>query len=672
MNTFTMKLTRPAWAKPRILACILLSSMLFIAAVPSVSAQSYLVQYTVYPPANNTALELAVVALYPAVPALERTSTNMQYSLDSTDGHNGVWNDANDGETPFTPSQGWLTLRLRNDPSSAFRLAYIDINASGSGILVQQGADDRSGQAMNGASPDGGASTDSSTSAGNMNNSSNGSGGASSNNGVNTNGNSTDGTSANNNRSNTSISTGTTTPATSNTNTVLPSGNGLYISQSAAPGQLAITLNKNEVLQQLYAAQDQIVPIVIPDGYTIIRCVMNGDVLQALYDAHGGIAIQSGAGEYVLPIRDIDPNVLSALLGNTTATSLQAMTLQIEITPVANEVATAIQQAASKTGTQVVGTPVQFMLKGSAGQQPSQTIDPAILFPATPIKLGNEAGQAGNGASQSTEKVATAATSTGNSKRQLILHPSGSNGNDGTTFTTVVRWNPALQQIIPVPTVKKANSSSAGGAVTATVHGAAPDGVYALVQHHPSFTDVAKHWSRNDVNDMASRLIVNGEAGKFVPDREVTRAEFAAMLVRALGLADEQSDHLPRDVKRSDWYAGVVGTAINHGLIEGYNDGNFRPNQPITREEAAMIISHAMNYTGQSTTLTDNDVQGQLNRFSDRSEVSGWAKKAVAVAAKSSIVGGDHGQFAPQSHVTRAQSASMIRRLLQKADWINE
>ncbi len=646
MHKLTMKHKLTAWAQPLALAGVLLSSMLFMGAAPSVSAQSYLVQYTVYQPSTGTPAELASVMLNPSVPALEQTSADMQYSLDSTDGRNGVWIDASDGETPFTPSQGWLTLRLHDDSFSAFRLAYMDVNSSASGTSVQQGTDGSSGQAMDSAATGNGDST------ANTDNSSNGTGSGNHN-----------GASTSSNSSSTGTSTGTVSKAIAND--LLPDGNGLYTAQSTAPGQLALTFNKDAVLQQLYSAQDRIVPIVIPDGYTIIHCMMNGDVLQALYDAQGGIAIQSAPGDYTLPIRNLDPAALSTLPGQPA--SLQSVTLQIDITPVTDEIATAIQQVATKTGIEVIGTPVQFVLKGAAGQQPSQTINPALLFPAAPVQQGSDPTSTDNGASAGAQTADTQGTGSGNSTRQLILNPSDSGG--GRAFTTAVRWNPVLKQIIPVPTVKKAMSS--GGAMAAIVHGAVPDGIYTLVQHSPSFSDVAKHWSRNDVNDMASRLIVNGEDGKFVPDREVTRAEFAAMLVRALGLADEQSDHLPRDVQRSDWYAGVVGTAINHGLIEGYNDGNFRPNQPITREEAAMIMSHAMNYTGQSTALTDNEVQGQLNRFSDRSEVSNWAKKAVAETAKSSIVGGDHGQFTPQSHVTRAQSASMIRRLLQKAGWIN-
>ncbi|MEW4371892.1 S-layer homology domain-containing protein [Paenibacillus kandeliae] len=615
----------------RILVMLLATGMLFSLMMPSASARSYQVQYTVYPPTADTEASLAAVVLDPSIPALEHTTTSMQYSLDSTDGSNGVWNDAADGETPFTPAQGWLTLRLHDDPSTAFRLASISINGSSTG---------QSGTTI-GTDPATG--TDSTTS----------------------NPDSTTGGDSSSNSSN-------TTPSST---AVLPNGNGLYTAQSSAPGQLTVTLRKDSIVQQLVSAADRIVPIVIPSGYTTVDCLLNGDILQALYDGQGGIRVESPLGDYELPVSGMNRAALLALPGSPA--SLQNVTLHIGIAPVRTDIATAVQRAGQQAGVEMIGTPVQFSLTGTGGSASPVAIDPIVLF----------AGTEGNG------NAANAVASVPIKGRQLTLHPSNSNVH----ATTAVRWNPVQNSMIPVPTVvtdpaaqpssgtnnsattshteadapSATNTAGAGTAGSAVIHGSAPDGIYALVQSSKTFADVASSWSKNDVNDMASRLVVNGENGNFVPDREVTRAEFAAMLVRALGLADEQSSHLPKDVHSSDWYAGVVGTAINHGLIEGYNDGNFRPNQYITREEAAMIMSHAMDYTGQSTALSDSQVEQQLNHFSDRKEVSNWAKKAVAATAQSAIVQGNQGHFEPQSHVTRAQAASMIRRLLQKAGWIN-
>lgn len=219
----------------------------------------------------------------------------------------------------------------------------------------------------------------------------------------------------------------------------------------------------------------------------------------------------------------------------------------------------------------------------------------------------------------------------------------------------------------PVPTlISSPNDSSA----TAHIHGWT-NGIYALVSHHPSFTDTRSHWSSADVNDMASRLIVTGEKGRvFAPDRLVTRAEFAAMIVRALGLSAEPSKTTFSDVHDSDWYAGVIGSASNHGLIEGYNDTTFRPNQQITREEASEILSHAMKLTGLSTAITTREANAQLNPFADRKQVSNWAVPALALSVKYHILEGVQGAIQPQSDVSRAQATVMIRRLLQQSGWI--
>ncbi|WP_411348342.1 S-layer homology domain-containing protein [Paenibacillus sp. WLX2291] len=665
----------------RLFAMLLMACMLFSLLVPLASAQSYQVQYTIYNPAVNTAPSLASVMLDPALPALEYTMTSMQYSLNSTDGSNGVWNDAAEGETPFTPAQGWLTLRLYNDPSTAFRLAYISINGAGADG-TQQGA-------TIGTNTTTGTESTTSNTGSTTNNTTNATSG--SNTGTSS-ANSSEGN--NSNSSNISNTPNSDSSAVNSGTTALPDGNGLYTAQSSAPGQLTVTPRKESIVQQLASSSDRIVPIVIPSGYTTVDCVLNGDVMQALYDGQGGIRVESPLGDYELPVSGMSRNALLSLPGSTS--SLQHITLHIGIAPVSEDIANAVQQVEQQAGMKAIGTPVQFSLTGTGGSSAPVAINPNMLFAATGTGTGTGTG---------TDSSGNANPSVPEKGRQLTLHPSSSNVN----ITTAIRWNPVQKRIIPVPTVvnrtttnasngksqsaatsnlnhagQSTNTENANPSTTTTsgagsssgsndvvIHGFVPDGMYALVQSSKTFPDVASSWSKDDVTDMASRLIVNGEDGNFVPDREVTRAEFAAMLVRALGLADEQSSHLPKDVHTSDWYAGVVGTAINHGLIEGYNDGNFRPNQYITREEAAMIMSHAMDYTGQSTTLSDSQVQQQLNRFSDRKQVSNWAKKAVAATAKSAIVQGNQGRFEPQSHVTRAQAASMIRRLLQKAGWIN-
>lgn len=94
---------------------------------------------------------------------------------------------------------------------------------------------------------------------------------------------------------------------------------------------------------------------------------------------------------------------------------------------------------------------------------------------------------------------------------------------------------------------------------------------------------------------MASRMVVNGvDAAHFNPDAAITRAEFAAIMVRALGLPDQTGSAPFNDVSSSDWYVGAVAQAQQYGIIQGYADDMFHPSQTITREEAVVILERAM------------------------------------------------------------------------------
>lgn len=99
------------------------------------------------------------------------------------------------------------------------------------------------------------------------------------------------------------------------------------------------------------------------------------------------------------------------------------------------------------------------------------------------------------------------------------------------------------------------------------------DGVFPLIYNVVEMGDVEGHWSKLHVNDAASRLVVNGTGGAlFTPSRQVSRAEFAAMLTRALGLKYEESLLTFDDVAKDRWYYESVSTAAAFGLIEGYGD----------------------------------------------------------------------------------------------------
>lgn len=192
---------------------------------------------------------------------------------------------------------------------------------------------------------------------------------------------------------------------------------------------------------------------------------------------------------------------------------------------------------------------------------------------------------------------------------------------------------------------------------------------YTVIQNDISFPDLQGHWAKADVELLANKLIVYGVSNDaFDPDNQITRAEFAALLVRSLGLNAVDSVLPFTDVETADWYAGDVGAAQKWGLIEGYEDGSFKPGASITREQMVVMIMRAIKIAGKEA-KTDME---QTYRFADHSELAAWAKDAAAQAVSANIIKGmTDTTFAAKDTATRAQSASMVKRMLQYLQFIN-
>ena len=195
---------------------------------------------------------------------------------------------------------------------------------------------------------------------------------------------------------------------------------------------------------------------------------------------------------------------------------------------------------------------------------------------------------------------------------------------------------------------------------------------YAVVYNPVEFTDVASHWAKDAIDDMGSRMIISGVSeGVFEPDRDIIRAEFAAIIVRALGLAPGIGENSFSDVASTDWYCGYVETAVSYGIITGYGDGMFGANDKITREQAMTMLARAMKITGLNVSLTGSDVSKLLEVYFDGSSASAYAKDSIAACLKAGIVSGrGNSTIAPKNYITRAEVAVMLQRLLQKSGLI--
>ena len=195
---------------------------------------------------------------------------------------------------------------------------------------------------------------------------------------------------------------------------------------------------------------------------------------------------------------------------------------------------------------------------------------------------------------------------------------------------------------------------------------------YALISNTCSFTDVAGHWAQTEINDMGARLIVTGVSGnRFEPDRSVTRAEFAATLINALGIELSATTGTFKDVPASAWYSSYVETAYEYGLLKGNGDGTFKPLASITREEAAAMICRAMSITKLDTTLSASDISNLLANYKDAGDVASYFTSEVAAVISAGLITGRDGKLlAPKSNITRAETATVVYKLLKNSNLI--
>lgn len=196
--------------------------------------------------------------------------------------------------------------------------------------------------------------------------------------------------------------------------------------------------------------------------------------------------------------------------------------------------------------------------------------------------------------------------------------------------------------------------------------------IYTAIEYTRNFSDVLGHWAKSDIELLTNKLIVNGmTASTFEPERDVTRAEFAALIVRSLGLSKIEAASTFSDVDASDWFAAEVNAAVAAGIVDGYPDGTFKPNNQINREELAAMVVRALNFSGLDTSLTALERTQILSGYADSNSIV-WAHAEIAAAIDAGIVNGMTAtSLAPRDDATRAQSTTMIKRFLTEANFIN-
>jgi hypothetical protein len=167
--------------------------------------------------------------------------------------------------------------------------------------------------------------------------------------------------------------------------------------------------------------------------------------------------------------------------------------------------------------------------------------------------------------------------------------------------------------------------------------------------------DITGHWAEGSIRELVALGAVSGYPdGTFRPNNKISRAEFATVLVKALGLSPQKGKVFTDTA--GHWAEQMISTAASLGIVSGYNEKIFGANDPVTREQMAALIVRAAKLT---------IIKEELS-FTDKDKISAWARDAVTTAVKNEIISGyPDNTLRPKGNATRAEAVSVILKIVK-------
>lgn len=389
---------------------------------------------------------------------------------------------------------------------------------------------------------------------------------------------------------------------------------------------ITVVVGEEKLQQRLDEEGDgAIITIPVTTGSDVVIGELNGRMVKNMENQQAVVEILTETARYTLPAAQMNIDAISEGFGAKLA--LQDIRVKIIIAVPQTETVRIVEDAANREGLTLIVPPLNFEVSAVYGERTEEvTRFNAYVERRVAIPEGIDPNQITTG---------------------VVVEP------DGT--------------VRHVPT-KVAEIEGVYFAVINSL----TNSTYSVVWHPTEFKDMANHWANEAVNNMGARMVVEGTGNEmFSPDRDITRAEFSAIAVRGLGLKLENGESLFTDVKPTDWFSSAVQTAYQYGLIHGYEDGTFRPDERITREEAMHIMANAMMITGLNEQLEDQPAESVLQSYHDADDIDSWAISSIAKSVKAGLVSGrSNDKLAPKGSITRAEVATLLERLLKKSELI--
>lgn len=390
--------------------------------------------------------------------------------------------------------------------------------------------------------------------------------------------------------------------------------------QETTNGVTTVTPDQTKLNDKLEKAKENgtvMIPVTRDANANTGTAALNLKNIEDMAEKKITLSIQEKSVSYDLPTVDVDTKNILTELG---ATDPENVTVEISIADSGEKTQDAVATDVLKAGANVVVPAMEFKVTASYGGK-SLEVSRFSNYVSRTVEITEEQAQ----------KITTAIVHEANGSIRHV--PTFVYQKDGKWYAEI-------------------NSCT--------------NSVYTLIYNEINFPDASGKWYEKVVNEMGSRMIIFGrENGEFEGSANITRAEFAAILIRALGLPADGNVSVFTDVQKNQWYYGAVGTAYEYGLISGKTHTAFDPMANITREEAMLMIARAAkkaNFTGTYSELTG---------FTDAKNVSSWALEGVKFNVGSGIIVGSNGKLCPEENISRAESAAVILRLLQKAELVD-
>ncbi len=427
--------------------------------------------------------------------------------------------------------------------------------------------------------------------------------------------------------------TDTDTDTDTNDNTVKTTINGTEIvigevETEMDDGQSMVSLSVdtdlvNEMLEGNEAEDEAVIEVNYSGSADILACELTGESVKLLEDMNSTLKIVLSGVEYIIPAKLIDIEKVIEEFSDDVI--LSDVIVNIKISDVSEEVEKLFSEITQENQYTIVLKPVSFEIFCSIG---------------TSTVLVNKFN--------------------GYVERRIPI-PEDVDINQVTTVV-VINSDGTLSHI--PTTIEYIN-----GKVYACFK-SLTNSEYSIISNPIFFNSVQGHWSEETVNDIASRLIIS-KPFEFQPDELITRGEFAEYIVKALGIyRNDSTDYEYTDVSLTHMNANAIAIASRpeYGIIFGYTDGTFRPDQQITREEAMVIIARAMVVTG----LIGED-RDRIEQYSDFNMFGTWSiNEAKNVVAAHIFNGVSKTELAPKHYFTCAEAAQAVKNLLVESELINE